>query len=281
MMQAAIEKALSLVGQGYIYGAKGQTCSPGFRQQQAEQYPDQADNILGTGAKWDGVPVWDCAQLTRAVAKAAGVTLVSGATSQWNKTDWMETGPIETIPQGKTCFVYRRKNGSTTVMQHTGVALGDGTCVHARGTAYGVVKQTMAQHAWTHWGLPKWTEQSENYIEEEKNMSYTAYVSVPAGTSTANLRARPSKSAARIAKVSVGTLVDVLEEADGWAKISTPDGNVGYMMTDFLKPFGVEEPAETAEDEQQEASGGGGEVTIALPREAAAALFKALSEVAF
>ena len=42
MMKKAVEKALSLVGEGYIYGAKGQICSPAFRQQQAEQYPDQA-----------------------------------------------------------------------------------------------------------------------------------------------------------------------------------------------------------------------------------------------
>ena len=70
--QQVCEKALSLVGQGYIYGAKGQTCSPAFRRQQAQQYPEQADTILGTGEKWDGKPVWDCAQLTRAAAKAAG-----------------------------------------------------------------------------------------------------------------------------------------------------------------------------------------------------------------
>lgn len=34
--------ALSKVGQGYIYGAKGQVCTEKFRRQQANQYPDQA-----------------------------------------------------------------------------------------------------------------------------------------------------------------------------------------------------------------------------------------------
>ena len=71
-MEKAKQKALSLVGQGYLYGAKGQICSEAFRAQQARQYPEQAKNILETGAKWDGQPVWDCAQLTRAVAAAAG-----------------------------------------------------------------------------------------------------------------------------------------------------------------------------------------------------------------
>lgn len=46
--------ARSKIGQGYIYGAKGQTCTSSFRRQQAQQYPDQAQNILVTGAKWDG-----------------------------------------------------------------------------------------------------------------------------------------------------------------------------------------------------------------------------------
>ena len=64
--------AQSKIGQGYIYGAKGQTCTAAFRRQQAAQYPDQAQNILVTGAKWDGRPVWDCAQLTRFAAKEVG-----------------------------------------------------------------------------------------------------------------------------------------------------------------------------------------------------------------
>jgi peptidoglycan hydrolase-like protein with peptidoglycan-binding domain len=28
--------------------------------------------------------------------------------------------------------------------------------VHARGTAYGVVRQKMTEYAWTHWARPKW-----------------------------------------------------------------------------------------------------------------------------
>jgi len=122
--------ARSKIGQGYIYGAKGQTCSAAFRRQQAAQYPDQAQNILVTGAKWDGRPVWDCAQLTRYAAKAAGVELPSGATSQWRKGPWKRKGTIDTLPEGEVVYLYRQKG---TIMQHTGLALGDGTCVHARG----------------------------------------------------------------------------------------------------------------------------------------------------
>ena len=44
--------ARSKIGQGYIYGAKGQTCTAAFRRQQAQQYPDQAQMILTTGGPY-------------------------------------------------------------------------------------------------------------------------------------------------------------------------------------------------------------------------------------
>lgn len=253
MNRTAVEKALSLVGQGYIYGAKGQTCTPEFRQQQADQYPEQADNILNTGKKWDGVPVWDCAQLTRAVAKAAGVTLVSGATSQWNKTDWAKQGTMDTLPAGETVFVYRQSNGK---MQHTGVALGDGTCVHARGTAYGVLRQNMEQYAWTHWAAPVWAEEDEDV---SLDVIYEATVTAQSGQ-TVNMRREPGGDV--IDRVPLGAKVDVLAEAgSGWSKI-VYDMQTGYMQAAFLRKNSAD-----------------GDVTIQLSREAAKALYTALTGV--
>ena len=267
MHKKVVEKALSLVGQGYIYGAKGQTCSPVFRQQQAAQYPGQADNILGTGAKWDGKPVWDCAQLTRACAKEGGVSLVSGATSQWNKTDWNEYGPIETIPEGETVFLYRQQNENGTVMQHTGVALGDGTCVHARGTAYGVVRQQVDEYPWTHWARPDWPEE-----KEEDTMAATATVTAPTGT--VNMRVSPSRSANLIDRLTIGTVVEVTAEVragDGepWRQIRY-NGREGWMMAQFLTlhnpdPIPVV-PAPTDD------------VWVVLPRESAQILLEALQK---
>ena len=154
--------ARSKIGQGYIYGAKGQTCTAAFRRQQAQQYPEQAQNILVTGAKWDGRPVWDCAQLTRFAAKAAGVKLPSGATSQWRKAPWLRKGTIDTLPDGEVVYLYRQKG---SIMQHTGLALGDGTCVHARGTAYGVVHQPVRDYPWTHWASPWEVESAPEPVE--------------------------------------------------------------------------------------------------------------------
>lgn len=143
--------ALQRVGDGYIYGAKGQTCSLKFRQQQAGQYPRQAKTILSAGARWDGKPVWDCAQLTRFAAKAEGIALPSGATSQWKRGPWVQKGTLDTLPKGQVAFLFRQGNGR---MQHTGLALGDDTCVHAAGTSSGVIHQPMGDYGWTHWASP-------------------------------------------------------------------------------------------------------------------------------
>ena len=216
------EKALSLVGQGYLYGAKGQTCSPEFRQQQAQQYPDQADNILKTGAKWDGMPVWDCAQLTRAAAKAAGIQLVSGATSQWQKTPWLRQGTIGTLPADEVAFVYRQSGDR---MQHTGVALGDGTCVHARGTAYGVVRQNMSEHAWTHWASP-WDAPASG-----TQISGLAEIWARSG-STVNVRSTPGGPLT--ARLPLGTVVETGEARDGWTPITFDDMS-GWVQSAFLR----------------------------------------------
>ena len=253
-MNKTAEKALSMVGQGYIYGAKGQICSPDFRRQQADQYPEQAEHILGEGAKWDGVPVWDCAQLTREAAKEEGVVLVSGATSQWEKTDWQERGEISALPEGETLFLYRRKTGDTTVMQHTGVAIGDGTCVHARGTAYGVVHQNVNEYPWTHWARPRW--------KEEEPELYTAKVIGPEGE-TVNLRSAPSTAAGRIDRVPVGKTVEVMAEGESWHNVRYGE-KTGWMMSEYI---------------EKEGNGQSDTVTIVLPREAAKALKNALEKV--
>ena len=218
-MERMIEKALSLVGQGYIYGAKGQTCSSAFRQQQAQQYPEQAENILGTGAKWDGVPVWDCAQLVRAAAREAGLEMVSGATSQWNRTDWAEKGTISQLAGGVPAIVFRQADGR---MQHVGLALGDGTCIHARGTAYGVVQQEMGGYAWTHYGIPRL---------EKREVLWRGVAHAASGSSV-NIRREPG--GAVIGRMALGSEVDVVGEAPGWLTI-LHGGGIAYMNSAFVR----------------------------------------------
>lgn len=154
--------AIAQIDSPYVYGATAKACTPSYRRARIKQYPDYEDKIVRNcpvlsgrqsacdGCKYEGCIAHDCAQLTRYAAKAAGLTLPSGATSQWNKGDWESQGEIDTLPADKVAFVYRLSGGK---MQHTGVYLGDGTVVDARGHEDGVVHKALTDYPWTHWGI--------------------------------------------------------------------------------------------------------------------------------
>jgi len=164
--------ALAQVGSPYVMGGTGQKCTPSYRQARAEQYPGSAAAIRSNcpvlrgkkadcgSCKYDGKRCYDCAQLVRRGCAAAGIegVAISGATSQWNKGDWLRKGGVEDAPSGKMCILFRedkpareaarptkpedsadealRRAVPSTgeslgwakcVMGHTGIALGDGT----------------------------------------------------------------------------------------------------------------------------------------------------------
>ena len=161
--------ALERVGCPYIYGGTGQPCTVEYRKARAAQYPDKAEKIknncprmsLGTktcyGCRWfdealgQGMPAYDCAQLSRAAMAAVGISLVSGANSQWNQTLWEDRGGIAELPREKVCLVFRDDGGKKG---HVGVYTGDGYVIHAKGHDYGVVRQRLEEVNFTHYGLP-------------------------------------------------------------------------------------------------------------------------------
>lgn len=177
--EKAREWALSRVGCPYIMGGTGQFCTPAYRRARAAQYPASAAKIKqncprlhgsATSCKgcryYDdaaatGKRAYDCAQLTRYCMDAVGIFLVSGATSQWKKTAWAETGVLEQLPKGRLCLLYRQD--SEGVMGHAGIYLGDGTVVHAKGHGDGVVREKLGDgNAFTHYAVPQGL-----YAEEE------------------------------------------------------------------------------------------------------------------
>lgn len=158
------------VGNPYIMGATGKTCTPSYRQARMEQYPAYADKMVKNcprlskasvntcvGCRWcdpstgKGKLAYDCAQLARWAMDFVGIAMVSGATSQWNKTAWAERGEIADLPRDKVALVFRNDGGK---MGHVGVYQGDGTVIHAKGHDYGVVQQDLAACDFTHWGIP-------------------------------------------------------------------------------------------------------------------------------
>lgn len=160
--QIIADYAISKLGCAYIYGGYGEKlCRPAFRRERANAYPAQKNNIYNNclvlkgkqsecaGCKWDGKQAYDCAQLTRYACKAAGTELVSGANSQWNKVTWDKKGKIDTLPDVPGVILYHVNSSGT--MTHTGVYIGGGYAVEARGAKYGVVKTKVQDRTWTHW----------------------------------------------------------------------------------------------------------------------------------
>lgn len=119
------------------------------------------------------------------------------------------------------------------------------------------IKRDSSTKGWTHVGDVKGVNYATDTnvgSNEEATMSKTAYVTVPAGTTTANLRKRPNKKADLVKRITKGTVVEVLEQADGWSKIQDPKGDRGYMMGEFLKEmaYADEDASEASEDAQQQ-----------------------------
>lgn len=147
--EAMTARAIALLGSGYIYGATGWICTRARMEQQKKQYPEYASLIDRYGPRWLGKPCFDCAQLTRVVAKEAGIALPSGSNSQWKaKNAWKEKGTIDAMPNEAGLFLFTMTG---TNMSHTGVSIGNGEEIDARGHAYGVVRRRIEDTSFTHW----------------------------------------------------------------------------------------------------------------------------------
>lgn len=204
-----VEWLESNVGNGYVYGATGWLCTPERRQQQAIQYPDQANNILNISKKWDWKICYDCAQLTKAAMASVGISLPSGATSQWNYNEgWLARGTIEGLKKDNVCLVFR-KSSSSSNMQHVGMYCGDGTVIEARGAAEGVIRTNINEYKWTHYVLP-------NLGAEVKKPEapYQAIIKTVTGNGI-NLWKDRSKEVS-IIKIPEGSMVTILTNPDGY-----------------------------------------------------------------
>lgn len=177
---------LSRVGNPYLMGGTGQFCTVAYRKARAAQYPGSAANITkycqrmnGTetscqGCQWwdestkNGKRAYDCAQLTRWAMDSVGIPLVSGATSQWNKTAFAEKGEIAKMPSDKLCLIFRKDEDGK--MGHVGFSMGDGTVIHARGHAYGVRRDKIQDNRWTHYGIPAGLYEKAGFAEMKKGL---------------------------------------------------------------------------------------------------------------
>jgi cell wall-associated NlpC family hydrolase len=171
------EFLLARVNNPYIFGTSGQKCTPERRIERAEKHPDYAANIYKycpvlskkqsscSGCKYKGKQAYDCRGLSFKAAQEAGIDMTSiGATKQWNDDCWAVKGEIADIQNDNLCVTFRQKQENHAIMSHTGVYLGDGNVIDARGHRTGVVMNTLDSYPWTHFGIWKGL-----YDEEESH----------------------------------------------------------------------------------------------------------------
>lgn len=223
-MSQLIHWIKSKIGCGYVYGATGWICTEKRLEQQAEQYPEYVD--VSVCHKWIGRECFDCAQLVRQALQTIGVSIPSGATSQWQADVWRDRGEIGSMPD-TLCALYRQ-DGSR--MQHTGWHLGGGVTVDARSSAKGVIQSTVDAYGWTHWAIPKGLPEDDKE-QESVNVLYHAVVM----TQEDPLRVRAWPMTGDIlGKVPRGRVVEVLEDQDdGWPRIRYNE-LVGYASAEYL-----------------------------------------------
>lgn len=162
--EAAWELAKLCIGFPYIFGDRGQFCTPAHRRDayasKGAEHPtikSKCKNFNGTGAcsgckffPGGKTRAYDCRGFTYWVLKQIyGWDLMGGgATSQWNtKTNWKAKGEIGTMPKDTLCCLFVKKGKS---MSHTGFGINNETIECSSGVQY----FTKRNAKWTHWGVP-------------------------------------------------------------------------------------------------------------------------------
>lgn len=164
LSDAAWQSALACVGWPYIFGDRGQYCTPAHRRaaynSKGAEHPTiktKCKNFEGTGS-CSGCTFYpggqtranDCRGFTYWILlQIYGWKLMgAGATSQWNtESNWKAKGTIDTMPENTLCCLFVQK-GKT--MEHTGFGLNNETVECSNGVQYSKTRNKK----WTHWGVP-------------------------------------------------------------------------------------------------------------------------------
>lgn len=154
-----------LVGSPYVFGSWGTFCSPSEREKRAKYSPKYSDKIrkycpvlsgkqtVCGGCQYNGRRAFDCRGLTDYVLKTAGIIDLYGdsVTTQYNtSSNWSQKGLLTDAPDVPCYVLFRKDSGNR--YGHTGLYL-DGYAIHAKGHAYGVVRESVGK-LFTHYAIP-------------------------------------------------------------------------------------------------------------------------------
>lgn len=170
LSDAAWEAALLTVGWPYVYGGRGEKCTPANRRARySAAHPTiktKCQNYDGKGScvgcKWypkkERVLFFDCRGFTYWILlKIWGWKLAgAGATSQWNTaSNWAAKGTIDTVPEDQLVCLFQQNKDNKQKMSHTGLGYRGQTVECSSGVQF---KKTRDKK-WTHWALPKCVSQ--------------------------------------------------------------------------------------------------------------------------
>jgi uncharacterized protein YgiM (DUF1202 family) len=240
LSDVAWKTALLCVGWAYVFGARGEYCTPANRRARySDSHPtikSKCKNYDGSGTcsgcKWfpngKRTRFFDCRGFTYWVLlQVYGWKLMgAGATSQWDtESNWIAKGPISTIPKDTLVCLFVQ-NGRK--MEHTGFGLNNETVECSSGVQH----FTTRNKKWTHWGIPA----CEGIVPPPPEPIPKGYAKV-IGKNVA-LRKDPSLQATIIMRIKTGETVKLepLPQKE-WDYVSF-GGKKGWMMREFLREEG-------------------------------------------
>jgi hypothetical protein len=164
------------LGSGYVWGGLGYILNQSRLDQLTALYPNHYTAAYQTKARaLFGKKVYDCIGIIKhflwgnagdGVLRYYGTNGIPDTTAngmlEFCKAKGLDTGPMETLPELPGLMVHQ--NG------HTGVYIGNGRVVEARGIDYGVVETDVRARGWKTWAkLPNVTYQAStaDYIHVE------------------------------------------------------------------------------------------------------------------
>lgn len=172
LMEIAWNIALLCVGWAYVFGARGQYCTPANRRARySDEHPTiktACKNYNGSGSdgckgcKWypgeKYTRFFDCRGFTYWVLKQVyGWELMgAGATSQWNtESNWKAKGAIaDGIPANTLVCLFYRDKKNKKVMAHTGFYYNGETCECSSGVQH----SGTLNKKWEYWAVPACVE---------------------------------------------------------------------------------------------------------------------------
>ena len=232
-----INYARSKVGCGYCWATYGQTMSEKLLSNLVAEYGESKIQPAKQRKYNMGKQVFDCAGLVAKAYNQVGIKPYTGATGNWNKLKYAQKGRLSEMPRDKVAILF---NGDGTNMKHTGIYIKNDRFVHAKGTDYGVLEESMSAYSWTHYGIPEGfygpgdlnpTEPSEP--STPTSFPFKGRVHATSG-STVNLRKEPTTNSKILKQVKLKEIVTVIGEENGWYHVNYEEFQ-GYMMKKFVE----------------------------------------------